>query len=113
LDFTAAALRADLGVERAARAAERRVTEWVSKAAQALKTGAAILHLKGTEEFTIERLRDLVQGSVPKPPDGRAWGSATRYAATCGYIERIPGHFAPAASSNGSPKPLYRKGTAE
>lgn len=104
-----AAVRADLGVERSAAKAERLVPGWIDKAAEVMRVGACILaHTKA--EFTVEDLRNLVDKAVAEPPDLRAWGAATRAAVTKGFIERIPGRYAPAASSNRAPKPLYRKG---
>jgi hypothetical protein len=50
-----------------------------------------------------------LQKSVPAPPDLRAWGAATLAAARAGFIERT-NTYHPAVSSNGSPKPCYRRG---
>lgn len=109
LDLEAARTRGDLGVERAARRAEKLTPGWVERAADLIKTGACILAARQTD-FTIEEVRALVDAALPKPPDLRAWGAATRRAVTLGYIARVPGTYRPAASSNGSPKPVYRKG---
>jgi hypothetical protein len=110
INFEAAAARADAGIERAARKADRASPEWVDKAAEMLRIGACILGAQLPGEFTVEHLRALTDKALPQPPDKRAWGAATRVATSRGFIERIPGRYAAAASSNGSPKPLYRKG---
>lgn len=109
-DMTAANARADVGVQRATLRAEKATPEWSHKAADLLRVGACILHAKGVQKFTIEQLRTLVDGALPKPPDGRAWGGATRGATARGFIVRLKGEYAPAESSNGSPKPMYSKG---
>jgi hypothetical protein len=111
LNFEAASARADAGIERAARKAEKVSPDWVDKAADMLRIGAVIMDGQHTAEFTIEHLRALVEKALPEPTDKRAWGAATRVATSRGFIERIPGRYAAAASSNGSQKPLYRKGS--
>lgn len=108
MDFAAA--RADLGVERSAGKAERVDPGWIDKAVEMLRIGACILSAQQRAEFTIEDLRALVDKALPQPPDLRAWGAVTRAAVAKGFIERIPDRYAPAASSNRAPKPLYRKG---
>jgi hypothetical protein len=104
--------RGDLGIERAARKAERTTPEWVAKAADLLRIAAVIEQARGPlfAEFTVEQLRLMVDKALPKPTDERAWGAATRAARAAGFIEPIDGKFRPAASSNGSPKQVYRKG---
>jgi hypothetical protein len=104
-----AAARADVGVQRSAQSAERLTPGWIDKAAEMLRVGACIL-AHSNAEFTIEDLRALIDKALPQPPDLRAWGAATRQAVAKGFIERIPGRYAPAASSNRAPKPVYRKG---
>lgn len=111
LNFEAAASRADAAIERGARRADRASPQWVEKAADLLRIGAVILEGQMVAEFTVEHLRALVDKALPEPPDKRAWGAATRVACSKAFIERIPGRYAAAASSNGSPKPLYRKGS--
>lgn len=56
--------------------------------------------------FTIEALRSELASKVKPPTDNRAWGAVTRSAMRRRLIQ-ASGHFAPAVSSNGSPKPLY------
>jgi hypothetical protein len=106
LDFTAAKARADLGAERASGKAERLEPGWVDRAAEAVRMFANDSH---PLSFTIEDAR--ASFSAPEGVDLRAWGHVTRRALRLGYIEPT-GDYAPAASSNGSPKKLYRKGYA-
>lgn len=104
--------RATVGIDRAASRAERATSEWVTRAADVLRIGACMLHAQGPlwAEFTVEKIREMTGNAVPKPPDERSWGAATRVAKNRGYIEPIKGRFEAAASSNGSPKQVYRKG---
>lgn len=98
------------GMRRAAEHAERESDGWIERAVTVLRTAAQVA--KPEDEFTIEQLRaDGWSRLLPEPPDLRAWGSATQIAARRGFIEKTGG-YAPATSSNGSPKPLYRKGRA-
>jgi len=62
--------------------------------------------------FTIEMVRSVVGSEIDPPTDLRAWGHVTRRAVAEKLIERVPKTFSPAASSNGSPKPMYRRGKA-
>jgi hypothetical protein len=55
-------------------------------------------------------MRSVVATEVPAPTDLRAWGVITRLAVSREFIARVRGGFAPAASSRGSEKPLYRRG---
>lgn len=104
LDFRGARAAGDLGVERAAFKAERLAPGWVDRAAEDVRHYA-----RHTDcDFTIEQARSMMTG-LPDGADGRSWGAVTRRAVALGYIERT-GAYAPAASSNGSAKPLYRRG---
>lgn len=105
-DQQQAAQNADLGIHRAASRAERRFENWVHEAVEALGWAASQMR---AASFTIEELRGLC-GELPAPSDLRAWGAATRRATRLGYIVRTDG-YAPAASSNNSPKPLYTAGS--
>ena len=102
---TARAL-ADAGIQRAADAADRRIAGWCEAAVARLRTFA-----KGQAGvWTIEIARMQIQADLDAPHDLRAWGKVVRMASDRGYIERIPGAYFPAASSHGSPKPVWRKG---
>lgn len=59
---------------------------------------------------TIEMLREVVAAEIDPPHDLRAWGPITKKAMRKDVIQLVRGATAPAASSNGSPKPLYRRG---
>lgn len=105
LNFDAAEARGTLGAERAAAKAERKLPGWVDRTAEEVRDYARVTDCK----FTIEQARSMC-APMPSGADARAWGHVTRRAVVLGYIERVPGEFAAAASSNGSPKPLYRRG---
>lgn len=99
----AAKARADEAVD----GLSRRVgDDWIAKAVEAVRRFAAAQQ----GMFTLEMARFGVKDEVPRPHDLRAWGVVARMATKAGYIERVPKLFFPAASSNGSPKPCYRKG---
>lgn len=104
--FPAARARADAGIQRSADATERTEAGWCEKAAERLRAFA-----RGQSGvFTIELARMAFAKDLPPPHDLRTWGQVTRMAASRGYIERVRGEFFSAASSNGSPKPVYRRG---
>lgn len=104
LNFEAARTRGDLGAERAAHKAERTQPGWVDIAAEAVRDHA---RASGPLSFTIEEARAGFK--APEGVDLRAWGAVTRRAVVLGYIVATDA-YAPAVSSNGSPKRLYRKG---
>jgi hypothetical protein len=98
--------KADAGIERVADATERRIEGWCEMACEKLREFA-----RGQSgHFTCELARCAFQSSIPAPHDLRAWGKVSRMAMQRGYIEKVPGQFFAAASSNGSPKPVYRRG---
>jgi len=105
-DHLQAAEAAQLGIQRAADHADKMFAGWVEEAAEAL--GWAAKQFPFGSEFTVEQLRRLCH-QLPEPPDLRSWGAATQRARRLGYIVNTGG-FAEAASSNNSPKPLYRAG---
>ena len=111
-DIELARARGDVGVERSARRAEKASPEWVKKAADLLRVGSIILNAQGPlfAEFTVEQVRLLVNKALPAPPDARAWCAPTPAAFCWGFIEPIKGKYRAAASSNGAPKQVYRKG---
>lgn len=57
-------------------------------------------------EFRIEDVRAAAVGVIPDPPDARAWGPVAFRAARNKRIEVV--RYAPAASSHGSPKPVWK-----
>lgn len=108
-EFEAAQTRLDLGIERSAARADRASPGWVDRAVAELALFAA---LNIIDEFTIEDARAALKlrGKLEDPTDGRAWGQVTRRAVMLGWIQRVPGKFKAAVSSNGSPKQVYRRG---
>lgn len=76
---------------------------WIMQAVEGLRAYAE----KTPGLFTIEYARSHLP-PVPEGADSRAWGAVTRIAMRYGYIEQTA-YFAPASSSNGSPKRLYRR----
>lgn len=100
-----AASRADTGIAQAAGKVDRLDAGWIDAATNQVRAFAC----RAGKAFTIESAR----ASCTPPPEGadqRVWGAVTRRAVKSGFIERIPGKFAAAASSNGSPKPMYQPG---
>jgi hypothetical protein len=90
--------RAQTGSRRAGERADRASDGWTEKAA----TYLGIYSGFGRKPFLIE---EAAAKYPHTPPDGRAWGAATRLASRRGWIRRVG--YAPAASSNGSPKCLW------
>jgi hypothetical protein len=102
----AARERAGVGIERVADATEKRIAGWCEMACEKLR---AFARTQGGV-FTIELARMAFEKDLPEPCDLRAWGAVTRMATSRGFIERVKGQYFPAASSNGSDKPVYRAG---
>lgn len=101
--------RRDAGMARATERNERKNGGWGT-----LALAAVVEYIKGLPPkatFTMEDVRLGVEDKLAAPTDRRAWGSVTQTAIRSLYIEAT-GLFAPAVSSNASPKPLYRKGRA-
>lgn len=97
--FAQAATRRDRGIDRAG----RRDSAWTDWAAEIIRQ-----HARNHETFLIEDVHEYaIQCGLPAPVDGRAWGAATRLAAKRGYI--VKAGYAPAKSSNLSPKVLWRR----
>ena len=106
MNLPEAKARADLGIERAAAKTHRVDPAWIEEAIGDLR---AALHFNVLPfNFTIEDARFHCR-DLPPGCDGRVWGHITRQAVKLGIIEAT-GQYAPAASSNGSPKMLYRRG---
>ena len=53
--------------------------------------------------------RSVIEQDLQKPTDGRAWGRVTQDAIRLGYIVKTD-KTAASASSNGAPKPLFKRG---
>jgi len=100
-DLFAARERGQTGSRRAGERADRASEDWTEDAAYYLRLYASLCFGK---PFLIEAVS---ANYVNPPPDRRAWGHATRLAAKRGWIKKVG--YAPAASSNGSPKCLWAK----
>jgi hypothetical protein len=98
--FTWAEKRRDIGMERAVEHADSAEEGWSADARAALLAYARRIG----RPFLVEEVREAATW-LPAPPDGRAWGAVTRRAALAGSIVRVG--YAPAASSNCSPKCLW------
>lgn len=97
--------RRDTGMARATDRADREKHKWSAKAMHALHL-YCVQH-PGTK-FLGEQVREWAELGklVPVPPDERSWGSIFRSAAADGLLKRVG--YAPAKSSNLSPKCLWR-----
>ncbi len=104
-DYKAGRMRADMGIDRVSEATDRHSPDWLGQALARVKAFAA--HQHGL--FTIEQCRAVLEKELPAPSDARVWGAVTRQAKAAGFIEQTK-LYAPCASSNGSPKPMYRRG---
>ena len=102
----AAQARAEVGAERAALHANNVCPGWLALAVERVRAFAAA----NPGVFTVEMMRGVIGAEMPQPPDLRAWGRVAQDAIRLGYIERVPKVVIPAASSNGSVKPAWRKG---
>jgi hypothetical protein len=89
--------RRDNGIERAAAHAEQELAGWRETAIQFLRRYA-----ESHVDFLAEDVIDAALGTVPMPPDSRAWGAVFRRAAKEAVIEKLG--YRPAKTSNLSPK---------
>jgi hypothetical protein len=104
LTWAAAKKAKELGMARAVDHADRKVTFW---SADALAYVDEFSKLCG-KEFLAEDVREYAHGhGLEDPPDGRAWGAVFTRAAKLNLIEQVG--YAPAKSSRGSPKVLWRR----
>lgn len=105
LALAAAQARAAQGMDRAARRAERLNAGWCAEALESLRRFAA----GQVGLWTVEMARSVIEQDLPKPTEGRAWGRVTQDAIRHGYIVKTD-KTAASASSNGAPKPLFKRG---
>lgn len=98
--------RRELGMQRVGDKAERTAPGWTDAALDAVRRYVAGQHAV----FTIELMRLVLERELPPVHDKRAWGVVTTAAIKAELIERVKGQFYPAASSNNSPKAVYRRG---
>lgn len=75
--------------------------DWIKQASPAFNTYTK----RATKPFTIEEARTSVQKRIPAPPEQRWWGEIAQNFIKRGLIKAVG--YAPARSSNGSPKPVY------
>jgi hypothetical protein len=101
LDFTAARARRDVGMQRAVDHADRVTDGWREIAISHVDDYA-----RKRDTFLAEDVIAASAGKVPEPPTRKAWGAVIQRAAREGIIEKIG--FAPAKTSNCSPKVLWR-----
>ena len=97
--------RARIGMERVSQAVEKECPGWMDIALDAIRRFAG--GNPGT--FTAERMRTVLEPELPPTDRLRIWGPLVQAAIRKGYIRPTKG-YAPAASSNGSPKRLYSRG---
>lgn len=93
----------DSGIKRAGDHADQVEPAWKDRAAEMIREYALI-----NDRFLIEDVLHYArQRWLTEPPDARAWGAATKRAKALGYIEACG--YAPANTSNRSPKVLWRR----
>lgn len=90
------------GARRAAARADAVQPDWLDDACAAILFWAQAWD----RPFLIEEAREALVEGYPAPSDPRAWGHAVRVLKARGQIE--PAGYAPAKSSHGSPKCLWR-----
>lgn len=96
-------VRRDLGIARAKQRAEREYDGWTLAAAEYLRDYAK--RAVG-QPFLLEDAREASRFRLAQPTNGKAWGASVQLACRQKWIEKAG--YAPARSSNGSPKCLWR-----
>lgn len=104
-DHRAGRMRADMGIERVSEATERNSPDWLEKALERVRVFARTQ----AGMFTVEQMRSVLADELPTPSDQRIWGAVCIHAQKAGYLAKTK-LYAPAASSNNSPKRLYVRG---
>jgi hypothetical protein len=99
LDFEAARRRRDEGAARAARSAGE---EWAEAAYDYFCAFAKCFG----KPFLVEQCVALANDKIGPPPDARAWGAIAKRAHKAKVVEKVG--YAAAATSNCSPKTLWR-----
>jgi len=105
MDAQAAIERRDIGIHRAIEKADRDVPDWSLIAYYGL---LKFVQAHTLTKFLAEDVREWCERHryVPPPENGRAWGAVMQRAARRKVIEKCG--YAPAKSSNLSPKVLWR-----
>ena len=107
LDWAEATRRRDAGIAASVEHADQVNANWSARASEYLLDYAR----RAGGAFLAEQVREYAHGEgLEYPPDGRAWGAVLSRAARAGLIRQIG--YAPAKSSNRSPKVLWKSGTA-
>lgn len=96
--------RAQDGIRLALEHADADVPGWTETAAAYLRDYA--VRVAVGQPWLLEDARDASMGRVSDPDNLKAWGAAVQLAARRGWLVRAG--YAPARSSNGSPKCLWR-----
>lgn len=102
----AAEARAQLGMDRAGGAVEFDMPGWIEQAIDALRRFAATQ----AGVFSIEQARSVIAPELPAVPELRVWGKVVQTASQRGVIASVSRTFIAAASSNGAPKPAWKRG---
>ena len=101
--------RRDNGIQRAVAHAEKETERWAQRATMYLTD---LIDRRGFKPFLFEELIEIaIREGVAAPPDGRAWGGIARRLAKAGVIRNLG--YAPAKTSNLSPKVLWGKTVPE
>lgn len=96
---------ADKGIASSAAHAERVKPGWLDEAVDKVIEYATVA-VRAGDVWTMEQARGWAyDNGLSNPPEQRAWGAVTRRLIRGGLIEQTG--YAPAKSSNGSPKPTY------
>lgn len=95
-----------LAKKRRQRVPDANVAAWVDEAVQRLR--AYVLAHGGM--FSMEQARVAIAADLPPITELRTWGRVTQIASADGVIARVPKVYIPAASSNNTPKPAWRRG---
>lgn len=103
INFDVAAARREAGMASALDHAESDAPGWGDTCLDYMRRYA----LRQSDPWTCEEFRAWAYAlGLPMPAEQRAFGPVTQRAIRAGLIQRVG--YAPAASSNGSPKPVYR-----
>lgn len=107
LDWIEATRRRDVGIAASVKHADQVSADWSARASVHLLDYAR----RAGGSFLAEQVREYAHAEgLEYPPDGRAWGAVLSRAAKARVIRPIG--YAPARSSNRSPKVLWELGTA-
>lgn len=108
IDFFAARDRRMEGMRSSAQHAEDEAPGWCIRAFRLMQQFAE----REPMPWMVEQFRVWAEKQgLDLPPDSRAFGGVTQRAIRRGVIVKVG--YAPAASSNGSPKPLYARSVKE